>query len=223
MLGNKQMSTPYQYTLDNAWHDCGGVNAAPDWFCVEFTQIINGYSKFPSRRISMPAKDRAKFYAKLEKASQTVLDLLQECPDLVELELQDSFTFNEPENVDDILTGEFEGLTYAEFTFDRLKFYLETLQQFGDEARVYNKPARGKRKQNENLEETLRSLGTLFEKVSGRSAMDGYYYDESDATTPYKGEFLEFSTRSIWAKNESDFPSNSAIGEAARVAFELRK
>jgi len=209
--------------LREAWTLIGTGGKEPEWFGVELTSILQGYSECPSKRVSLPSKDRNKFYNNVEKATQTLLAAIGELPRRIEWELQDTYTCHEPENVDDILTGESEGLSYGEYELDRLATTLNTFMAMTANARQDHKPEIGRPNQNENLEQTIVGLAVLFKRVTGQAAMSTYTFQELDDKRPYQGPFLSFVTTLLWMHNGRQFPSNPTIGEAARKALGLRK
>ncbi|WP_171174912.1 hypothetical protein [Ruegeria sp. HKCCD8929] len=82
---------------------------------------------------------------------------------------------------------------------------------------------RARPKQNENLEETIKRLGAVFERYSGRKPMDSYWYNDLDEERPYKGSFFDFLFLFFWVDDAQRNPSVHAIGNVARRLFGHKK
>jgi hypothetical protein len=211
--------------LEQAWGLCGGEGNRPIPFERQLFEVLRDYNSNPITRPNhdITAKKRDQIYARLEKSASTLRNELQDLHEQVWNELLDSFTANEPPNVDDILVGENEGLTYGEYQIECILESLAVLTEVIPEAKVNHKRPMGRPKQNENLERTIHKFGGLYASVSGEAPMKTYRYNEVDADTPYQGPFLNFLCATLWAYNGRKFPSNNALGEATRIAFSLRK
>ena len=209
--------------LDQAWLQCGGHGERTPSFEPRLREVVGNY--FPNRTPSrnLPAKQRDQIYQRLGKAASTIMDELNGLPDQIWYELQDSFTMNEPADVDDLLQDDNEGLTYGEYQTDLIRETLSTLVLTIQDARANHKRSTGRPKQNENLESVIRDLGDLFQSISGDAPMAAYRYNDLDPDLPYQGPFPEFLCATLWAFNGRKYPTNNALGEAARVAFGLRK
>lgn len=209
--------------LNRLWSLCGGIGVVSTSFGKQLDTILSRYNPEQRPPTILPAKQRDKIYQRLEKAALVVIDELNELPHQIWYELQDTFTLNEPPDVDEILSGENEGLTYGEYQTDRMTETLTLLLATVQDARTNHKRNVGRPKQNENLETVIHDLGDLYEFVSSDRPMKSYRYNEADAESPYQGAFLNFLCATLWAYNDRTFPTNNALGEATRVAFNLRK
>ncbi|WP_322867737.1 hypothetical protein U5922_016900 [Aquicoccus sp. G2-2] len=214
---------PPNYSAVAVWQDCGGQGQMPDWFAQRLWEIMRSYRYGPDQKVQMPAKERDRFYRKLEKASQALLDITHEIPDRIIIELEDTFTSNDPEENFMRRMLEEPGTSYFEQTVERVEAHVKLLQKIASEAYQIHKPANGRRKQNSDFEYTLVELGELFEQVSGQAPMKTYHFDELNDDQPYQGRYLTLVTNLLWSINGRGLPTNLMVGEAARRAFGLRK
>jgi len=209
--------------IDEVWRQCCTDQPRPNEFEPALSDALYFYSPKPGNRVAIPALERSRWYQKLERAAVMMLAELDEVPDAIWWELQNIYEVNSPADVDSILSEENEGLTYGEYATeqlsDQIALFLATIR----ESQKAYKPSAGRPKQNESLEQTIRDLGTFFERFAGQEPMATYRYDPHEESNHYKGPFMDFLCAVIWSFNGSNLPSNDTLGEAARSAFGLRK
>ena len=209
--------------LQKLWILCGRQCEQSACFEESVRAVVEHYRPQAVRLARLPAKERNPIYNRLDKAVSALLSELYDLPEVIQLEITNSAEESTPENVSEIVSGRFEGLSYGEYQVYSLE---ESLSKFHDiikDAHKVHGIPRGKPKQNENLTETILGLGEIFKRYSGEDPMSSYSYDELDDREPYKSRFFDFLRIVLWSFNGRDFPSGHAIGDAARRAFGLKK
>ena len=210
--------------LDRLWSLCSARTKRLETFDTELRRVLFRYRSEQRPLPKLSAKQRGKTYDQIEKSARTLRGHLTDMAPSLENELVATFLYHEPEELfEQTVDTEYEGLSYFEYHAFRIMDSISVLLEHLPEARDDHKPQAGRPKQNENLEETIRYLGELFEGASGQPVAERFRYDESDRKAPYQGPFMAFLSAAIWGFNGREFPSNAALGEATRRAFELRK
>ena len=171
----------------------------------------------------LSAKQRDRHYDQIDKTARKLRDLLSDMLPTLENELIETFIYYTPEDLYEKVGEEYEGLGYYEAHASRIMDSIDVLLEHLPEARAEHQPQAGRRKQNANLEETIQRLGKIFEATSKQPVGHRFRYDDGNSSMPYQGPFMAFLSAVIWGFNGREFPSNAALGEATRRAFELRK
>lgn len=209
--------------IEAAWTACGKASAPSPQFSEKLTAAFDGYFAhlIPMQRTSN--QKRKSQFAKIQTLSKRLLTELNSLPDDLAYEVTNAYMLNEPEDYFENSFGkDHEGLDYWEYEFDGLKTTLETLSTFLDESLDTNPKPGGRPKQNENLEETIIKLSTLFAATSGKDAAKGISVSTYSGGHAYGGPFIDFLQVAFWSFNAREYPSSAAIGETARRALGLR-
>jgi hypothetical protein len=171
-----------------------------------------------------PRQDALRQLKRIEKAAATLrneLDTIFDINEGIWCFLDEAYMINEPENVDDIVTGEFEGISYGDYELqlliDRTTFLMEMTTEAYD---LIPKTKRGKPKKNEAAEELVRQLANIYEKSTGKSASKGCYHNGT--TDQYEGKFILFVENSLVHFQQCPPLTNNAVGEIIRRALGAR-
>lgn len=209
--------------MDKLWKICGLECEHSAEFAERVRQAVYFYFPGPDSLFLFPAKERARLYDKLEKTVGSLRDQLENIHEEMINEIDWSGEAYEPEGFDTSLPADFGAITYGGYLIYRLQDQLEDFAHMVSDAREDHGKSRGKPKQNESLESTIRDLGEIYQRFSGRAPMAGYRYDELDEQQPYKGPFFDFVHALLWTVNGSNYPTSNTIGDTARRLFKLRK
>lgn len=209
--------------IEAAWKACGKVGAPSQQFSENLFAAFKGYSRHMRPMQRTNNQTRKQQFAKIQTSSKKLLSDLINLPDDLAYEITEAYMMNEPANyVENSLGQDHEGLDYWEYQFDGLKATLETLSMFLDECLDQNLKHGGRPKQNENLEETIIKLSTIFAATTGNDAAKGISVSTYSDGHAYGGSFINFLQAAFWSFNAREYPSSAAIGETARRALGLR-
>lgn len=209
--------------MDSLWKICGRDGTHTDEFEEAVRHAVLYYFPGPQRTPAFTAKDRARYYAKLEKTVASLRSQLENVDDQIVNEIDWSGEAFGPENFDTTLAADYGMFSYGGYLFQRLHEDLEVFANIVSSSVADHVPSRGKPKQNGALESTIQDLGDIYETCSGSKPMDGYRYDDLDDLQPYKGSFFDFLHTVFWTVNGTRYPSSNTIGDAARRLYKLRK
>jgi hypothetical protein len=212
--------------LEKLWVLCDGEGAPRAEFAHDLRKVLQFYRPGPDSFVFLPAKERKPVYDKLEKAISNIHAQFANIHEHIEWEIDTVSIDFEPEEFEELevlISGEYAGLSYGVYLIDTLQGRLQELSEILSAARKEHTRPKGKPKQNGSLERTIKELGTVYEKYTGREPMAAYRYDELDQTQPYQGPFFDFLHAVFWTMSGKEEPSGHSIGDAARRAFGLRK
>lgn len=211
--------------LEEAWNMCGMAGKPNAAFRDAIADALFHYKRQLTKEPRLSTRERTRLLGKIEKHSEQLRQLLLSLNDETACEFSDVYTARfEPEELQlGSIDTEFEGLSYFEAQVERLDNMLSELSEGVRIVSSAGYDIKGRPKQNFGLEDTIKSLGEIFQAGTGRTPMEGYGYSDTLGDHPYTGPFLDFLTCVLWGYAKREVPSNSAIGEAARRAFGLRK
>lgn len=168
----------------------------------------------------MSAQDFRRKIVKLQRSSEILKTEIAEVHPFLKYHIEDSFLFNEPENSFDLQVGEFEGLSYGEFRLDQLTERLDEFLVILEDANEHFNPPRHRPKELEHLENSIKRLGIVFEKISGDEPLSTYTMAEvGRGGKEYSGPFFDFACHVLWGFAGKEFPQRSALAETARRVF----
>jgi len=212
--------------IAKAWQALGQEGPPPTTFEADLSEAMRFYSPGPDRQVTMEARLRTPIYRKLEKAIANLQDQLHEMHDHIAWEIETASVGIEPEDFDETLPSEYEGLSYGGYHVHLLTDRLSTFSEILAETHHGHKKPKGKPKQNETLESTIKTLGNVFTKYTEQDPMTGYQfndYDGEDESQFYYGPFFNFLHLVFWSMYGRENPTSHALGDTARRAFGLRK
>ncbi len=173
---------------------------------------------------SPPRRDALRQLKRIGKAAETLRNELDAIFDINKgnwIFLDEAYMLNEPENADEIITGEYEGISFGDYEFQILMNGTSLLMDMTTEAcDLIPKTKRGKPKKNAAAEELVRLLATIYEDNTGKIAGQGSYHN--GATDLYEGKFNTFVENSLVHFPQRPPLTNNAIGEIIRRALSLR-
>jgi len=171
-----------------------------------------------------PRQDALRQLKRIEKAAETLrneLDIIFDNSEGIWCFLDEAYLINEPENVDDIMTGEFEGISYGDYELQILINRTSLLMEMTTEAcDLIPKTKRGKPKKNEAAEGLVRRLANIYEENTGKPASKGCYHNGTN--DQYEGKFILFVENSLVHFPQRPPLTNNAIGEIIRRALGVR-
>lgn len=220
------MKTFDKPTLARFWKHLGLDRDLPSEFVSQLENALVVYIAEPSRTPTVSTRDRNAAYNKLENAIEKLTAEMIDQAGWLWIEMSEAGMDFEPPDFGNPTVfdlGEYEGLNFSEMKKDKALDALREYSKIVRHARKSDAKPRGRRKQNMLLEETLFRLGRLYTSYTAKPPMKGYRYDESDSVQPYRGPFLDFAYDVLWTVAGRPVPSGSAIGDAARRVFKLRK
>ena len=212
--------------VSKAWRTLGLEGDCPDTFEADLSEAMSFYSPGPDQKVSLDAKTRSPIYRKLEKTIGSLQNQLDEMHDHIVWEIDAASAGIEPEDFEETLPEEYEGLSFGGYHIHLLIDRLTTFSDILEEAkRVHDKP-KGKPKQNETLSDTIKELGYIFKKYTGHDPMTGYRFDDwngDDDAQVYHSPFFDLLHLVFWSMYGRENPSSHVLGDTARRAFNLRK
>jgi hypothetical protein len=193
-------------------------------FVKAYKAALRHFERTFCNRPIPPRQKSLRHLRRIEKAAETLwneLDQVYDEADKVWPFLQDAYMINETQDMANQLTGEYEGLSFAEYECETLmaatKRLMEMLAETRDE---FPKTPRGKPKKNEAIEELVRQLAVIYELHTQKAAGKGCYHN--GATDRYEGKFIAFVENSLVHFPQRPPLTNNAIGEIIRRALGLR-
>ncbi len=209
--------------LNKLWEICGLEGNCSAEFSRRVREAVYFYFPGPSKQFVLSAKERNRFYAKLEKSIGNLREQLDGIHDDMVVEIDWGGDGYEPEGFDLSQAADLGVFTYGGYLLHTLEGQLEDFAEIVATAKKENGNPRGKPKQNEALESTISDLAEIYQDYSGREPMAGHHYDDLNELQPHQGPFLDFLHTLFWTVNGSNFPTSNTIGDAARRQFKLRK
>ncbi|WP_170326244.1 hypothetical protein [Ruegeria arenilitoris] len=205
------------------WEICGQEGNYSADFSKRVREAVYFYFPGRSKNFAQSAKERNRFYGRLEKSIGNLREQLDSIHDDMVIEIDWGGDGYEPEGFDLKQAADFGVFTYGGYLLYTLQGQLEDFAEIVATAKKENGNPRGKPKQNEALESTISDLGDIYRDFSGKAPMAGYRYDELDERQPYKGPFFDFLHGVLWTVNGRDYPTSNTLGDTARRLFKLRK
>jgi hypothetical protein len=212
--------------IAKAWRALGVESDCPDTFEADLSDAMRFYSADPTKAVSLDAKTRTPIYRKLEKSISSLQDQLDEMHEHIIWEIDAASAGIEPDDFDETLPPEYEGLSFGGYHIHVLTDRLSTFSDILSEAKRVHGKAKGKPKQNEVLADTIKELGYVFTKYTGQEPMTGYRFDDwngDDEAQVYHSPFFDLLHLVFWSMYGRENPTSHVIGDTARRAFNLRK
>lgn len=209
-----------------AWQMLGGIGDYPTTFKADLADAMRFYSPGPDQTVSLNAKTRMPIYRKLEKTIASLQDQLDEMHDHIVWEIDSASVGIEPEDFEDTLPPEYEGLSFGGYHIHLLTDRLSTFSKILDEAKRVHGKSKGKPKQNETLADTITELGYVFKRHTEQDPMAGYRFDDwngDDEAQVYHSPFFDLLHLVFWSMYGRENPTSHVLGDTARRAFNLRK
>ncbi len=206
---------------------CAQNGTAPQTFIEQITDALQFYSAKRKASKKPTKRDVERQFTKVEKTAQTLIEAMTMATEKYGYMLYEAYEDTLPDHMSNgdfeqkAMGTEYEGMAFHEVQIYRLQTRLGTLIEAAKNAPKYIDTEKGRPKLNFHLESTLRNLGCVYSEATGREPMDGYSYKSIEGT--YHGPFLEFATYILWSYAGKNIPNQTAIGDAAREAFGLRK